>query len=67
MTTGLKAIVFGDLQKYVMRRVGSFAIARFDDSAYMSKLKVGFMGYQAIDGHIVDAGTTPIQCITMHG
>ena len=64
MTTGLRAIVFGDLSKYLIRDVRGITLLtlreRFADS-----LQVAFLAFSRHDGKLLDAGTNPVKVITM--
>lgn len=59
-----KPVLFGLLKKYIVRLVGQPAIFRFNEK-YMDYLEIGFMGFQAADGDLQDAGTHPVKFITM--
>lgn len=60
MTTGLKSIIFGDLKKYLVRRVLGFQLMRLAER-YAEFLQVGFIGYARADGDLLDAGTNPVK------
>ena len=64
MTTGLVAILFGQLSKYLIRDVRGFTLLplreRFADS-----LQVAFLGFSRHDGKLLDAGTHPVKHILM--
>lgn len=50
-----KPILFGDFSYYKIRRVNGAELLRFDDSAYMKTLQVGFMLYVRADGNCVNS------------
>lgn len=52
-TTGNNSIVFGDMRKYVVRKVGGISVFRFDEK-YMNELEIGFMAFHRIDGEIIN-------------
>jgi HK97 family phage major capsid protein len=59
LTPGTTTVLFGALDKYRVRRVGSMVFIRFTER-YMNSLQIGFMAYQRFDGNLVDAGTHPV-------
>ncbi len=64
IATSAKPILFGLLKKYIVRLVAAPAIYKFSEK-YMDYLEVGYMGFQAADGDLLDAGTNPVKRITM--
>jgi HK97 family phage major capsid protein len=56
MAANARSIVFGDLSKYVIRRVMDLTLFRMTDSAYTLNGQVGFVAFQRIGGNLVDAG-----------
>jgi HK97 family phage major capsid protein len=54
-----KAVLFGDLSKFLVRRVGGTSIFRFNEK-YMDSLNVAFMAWERVDSDLLDAGTHPI-------
>ena len=52
--TGSKHILFGDFSKYVVRLVRGITISR-NDYLYWDKREVGFMGWQRLDGNLINA------------
>jgi HK97 family phage major capsid protein len=48
-----RSIIFGDLSKYVVRRVGNFTIFVFRER-YMNNLQLGFMAFGRFDGKVVN-------------
>jgi len=59
--TGLKAILFGDLGKYYVRKVGSPLVAAIQDKDFWPGF--GIAGYVRLDGELADTGATRV--ITM--
>lgn len=54
------SLLFGDLKKYVVRRVKGITLVPFREK-YMHKLQVAFLAYCRYDADLVDAGTHPIK------
>lgn len=59
--TAKKHIYFGDFSKYVVRVVRGVSISR-NDYLYWANREVGFMGWQRLDGNLVNPNA--IRCIT---
>jgi HK97 family phage major capsid protein len=55
MTTGLKSILFGDFNKYIVRRVREFAVRRLVER-YADFDQIGFIGFARFDGELLDTG-----------
>lgn len=53
MTTGLKSVLFGDFDKYIVRRVREFAVRRLVER-YADFDQVGFIGFARYDGELLD-------------
>ena len=51
MAASAKSILYGDFSFYKIRRVKGAELLRFDDSAFMSKLQVGYMLWVRADGN----------------
>lgn len=64
MASGNKAILFGQFSKYMIRDVRGFTLMRLNERSAASLL-VDFLGFARADGGLLDAGTHPVQCITM--
>lgn len=60
MATGEKTVLFGKLDKYLIRRVLGFQLMRLVER-YAEYLQVGFIGYARADGDLLDAGTNPVK------
>lgn len=55
MAANAKSILFGDFSQYKIRDVaGSYAIRRFDDSAFALNGQVGFCGWLRTGGNLLD-------------
>lgn len=56
---GLSAtpILFGNMDRYVVRRVKEFAIKRLVER-YADFFQIGFVGFTRFDGELIDAGAT---------
>ena len=57
---GKKTILFGDLQKFVVRRVLGTTLFVYREK-YMDYLQIGFQAYSRWDSRLIDAGTHPIK------
>jgi HK97 family phage major capsid protein len=56
MAANAKSILFGDLRKYVIRRVMDLTLFRMTDSAFTLNGQVGFVAFQRMGGNLIDAG-----------
>lgn len=59
-----KALIFGQLSKYVIRDVQGITILRLDER-YAEAHQVAFLGFARHDGDLLDAGTDPVKYLTM--
>lgn len=57
-------VLFGDFQKYVVRRVKDLAVLRLVERAAEQGL-VLFIGFARMDSRLIDAGTHPIKYLQM--
>ncbi len=57
-------ILFGDFDKYVVRRVKDLSVLRLVER-YAELGLVGFLGFARMDARLVDAGTHPIKYLQM--
>jgi HK97 family phage major capsid protein len=64
-TAGLNPIIFGDLKKYVVRRVRDFQMMVLRER-YADQGQTGYLGFMRIDGNLIDAGTHPCNILEMH-
>ena len=66
MPTGAasKAILYGQLSKYLIREVRTFEVMRLNELRARFH-QVAFMGYARADGDLVDAGTNPVKFLTL--
>jgi HK97 family phage major capsid protein len=60
MAANSKSILFGDFDKYKIRRVMDMTLLRLTER-YADVGQVGFLVFARYDGQLVDAGTHPIQ------
>jgi HK97 family phage major capsid protein len=60
MAANAKSILFGDFDKYKIRRVMDMTVLRLTER-YADVGQVGFLVFARYDGQLVDAGTHPIQ------
>lgn len=56
MAANAKSILFGELKKYVIRRVMDLTLFRMTDSAFTLNGQVGFVAFQRMGGNLIDAG-----------
>jgi HK97 family phage major capsid protein len=52
-TTGLKSVLFGDFNKYLVRRVREFVVRRSDE-LYLEADQAVFVGFARFDGELLD-------------
>lgn len=66
MPTGAaaKAIVYGELSKYIIRDVMEWTLVRLDER-YAELAQVAFLGWSRADGDLLDAGTNPVKYLTL--
>jgi len=60
--TGNKQILFGALNKYIIRSVKELAIVRLNER-YAELGQTAFIGFARYDGALIDAGTHPIRAL----
>lgn len=63
MAASANSIVFGDLSKYVIRRVRDVQIIRLDE-LYAANGRIGFLAWSRADGKLIDAGGNPVKHFT---
>jgi HK97 family phage major capsid protein len=63
IATGVKSVLFGQLKKYMLRRVKELEILRLSER-YAEFGQVAFIGFARYDGDLIDAGTHPVKYIT---
>ncbi|HDR9274219.1 TPA: phage major capsid protein [Burkholderia vietnamiensis] len=56
MAANAKSILFGQLNKYVIRDVMDLTIFRMTDSAFTLNGQIGFVGFLRTGGNLIDAG-----------
>ena len=64
MAASAKAILFGQLSRYIIRDVTGWTLMRFNEK-YGEYLQVAFTGFSRHDGNLIDAGSNPVKLITM--
>jgi HK97 family phage major capsid protein len=60
-----KAILFGALEKYLIRDVRDVTVMRLDE-LFAQCRQVAFLAFSRHDGDLLDAGTHPVKYLTMH-
>jgi HK97 family phage major capsid protein len=55
-----KSIAFGNLHRYMIRDAMEVSLLRFDDSAFMSKGQVGFLGWSRAGGNLLDVNAVKV-------
>jgi len=55
-------VVFGDLKKFLVRRVKDFSVVRLDER-FADAGQVAFVGFSRIDSRLIDAGTHPVNVL----
>ncbi|MGE3932366.1 MAG: phage major capsid protein [Rhodospirillaceae bacterium] len=60
MEASAKSIIFGALNKYLIRRVQGITLLRLTER-YADYLQVGFLAWARADGDLRDAGTHPVK------
>jgi HK97 family phage major capsid protein len=58
-------VAFGQWSKFVARKVRDLSIARLDER-FADYGEVAYVGFSRIDSRLVDAGTHPLNVLTMH-
>jgi HK97 family phage major capsid protein len=59
-TTGTKGMIFGALQKYLIRDVVGVTLLRLDER-YADFHQVAFLAFARADGNLLNAGTNPVK------
>jgi HK97 family phage major capsid protein len=62
IATGAKQMLFGALEKYIIRSVKELAIVRLNER-YAELGQTAFIGFARYDGNLIDAGTHPISML----
>jgi len=55
-----KTIVFGRLDKYLVRRVREMSVLRLVER-FADYGQIGFLGFARYDGQLIDAGANPVK------
>lgn len=61
-----KAVIFGDLKKYIIRQVRNMRIVRLNER-YGELDQVAFVVFLRVDGDLLDAGTNPVKYLRVSG
>ncbi|KVN36787.1 capsid protein [Burkholderia pyrrocinia] len=56
MAAGAKSILFGDLSKYLIRRVMDLTLFRMADSNFILNGQIGFVAFNRQGGNLIDVG-----------
>ena len=64
LATGKKPVLFGALDKYLIRRVKDMAVLRLSER-FADYGQVAFLGFSRYDGNLLDAGTHPVRHILL--
>jgi HK97 family phage major capsid protein len=59
-TTGTRAVLFGALQKYLIREAIGITLLRLDER-YADYHQVAFLAFARADGNLLNAGTNPVK------
>lgn len=62
VATTNKTLLFGQLSKYKIRRVGSVRLYRLEER-YRDNDQDGFVAFIREDGNLLEAGTSPVKCL----
>jgi HK97 family phage major capsid protein len=60
-----KTVLFGRLDKYLIRRVKDLAVLRLVER-FAEYGQVAFLGFARYDGNLLDAGTNPVKYLVQH-
>lgn len=60
---GVRSMLFGDFDKYLIRDVRDMMLFRFTDSAYSKKGQVGFLAMMRSDGRVIAADDKAIKAM----
>lgn len=64
VTTGTRAIIFGALQKYLIREAVGVTLLRLDER-YADFHQVAFLAFARADGNLLNAGTNPVKHLAL--
>lgn len=64
-STNPTTMLFGDLQKFIIRKVKDMSVLRLNER-YADFGQVGFIAFMRVDSRLVDAGTHPINALQQH-
>lgn len=60
VATGNKTVLFGDLSKYVIRRVRGVYLTRLNERFAVAD-QIAFLAFSRVDGGLLNAGTAPVK------
>ncbi|MCP4366332.1 MAG: phage major capsid protein [Planctomycetes bacterium] len=63
IATGVRSVGYGDMSKYVIRKVKGFTLVRLVER-YADYHQVGFVAFMRTDADLLDAGSNPFKVIT---
>lgn len=63
-TTGLRSVLFGNFQNYMIRDTMGVTMFRMTDSKYTEKGQVGFLAFSRHDGDLMDATGASVKALT---
>ncbi|MCP3669091.1 MAG: phage major capsid protein [Gammaproteobacteria bacterium] len=63
IATGVRSVGYGDMSKYIIRRVKGFTLVRLVER-YADYHQVGFVAFMRTDADLLDAGSNPFKVIT---
>ncbi|MGH9522726.1 MAG: phage major capsid protein [Terriglobales bacterium] len=64
IATGNIVVLFGQLEKYMVRRVKQLSIVRLSER-FIDYGQVAFLGFARADGNLLDAGTHPVRYLKL--
>jgi HK97 family phage major capsid protein len=64
LTTGTRAVIFGALQKYIIREAMGIELIRLNER-YADFHQVGFLAVARADGDLLNAGTNPVKYLAL--
>lgn len=65
ISAGNTTMLFGALQKFIMRKVRDLSVLRLDER-FADYGEVAYIGFSRIDSQLVDSGTHPIAALQQH-
>lgn len=65
IAAGNRAVIFGNLQKYLLRTVEAMEVQRLDER-FATANQIAFLGFFRAGSRLLDAGSHPIQVLQQH-